>query len=258
MRELESDNTLVIDIGNSNISTALYCGGKMHSHKRLDTHPHPGEEDLRVLLNYPQMRISRIGIASVVPVLDDVFASYCFHILGIKPVFIDAIHPVGLRYLVSDPSFIGADLIVNLHAALKLYPGSCIILDLGTATKIQLLSSDSLYAGVAFLPGLQVSAKALTDKAAKLKDFMPATPEKLLGNTTDDALNCGIVGGHAFVLEAFVEKIKAEYPQFAPFNVILTGGLANLVAPLLSCVDIYNPYLTLDGIYYATLALDGS
>lgn len=129
------------------------------------------------------------------------------------------------------------------------------MIDLGTATKIQLVNSSGFYEAAAIIPGLATSAKCLTDKAARLSDLELRFPDSLLGSNTTDALLSGIVWGHCLMLEAYIAQIKQEYPEKAPLKVVLTGGLANLVSQGIKNIDIVDPFVTLQGLYLAGLEL---
>ncbi len=264
MREFTIDKSvLVIDIGNTNIVCGLYRQSILAWTVRFCT-----TETKSVCEYYHELRpffeeedssgVDCVVIGSVVPELTPIWHQLCRDYFGRESIQIDGYSPLGLSYLVSDPGFIGADLIANVFAAWKLFPGNNIVLDLGTATKIQLVTAGGLYAGVAIAPGLQISADTLFHKAAKLQNTKLETPIRVLGNTTIDALQCGIVRGHALMLNGFIEAIRTAYPDLAPLSVIVTGGLADLVIPLLPTPDFVVPNLTLDGLYLASRELNFS
>ena len=146
---------------------------------------------------------------------------------------------------------IGADLVANALAAWKLYPGNNLIIDLGTATTIQLVSCQGLYAGVAIAAGLQSSADTLAQKAARLSEQKLESPQELLANNTRAAMLSGLMYGHAFMLERYIQKTKELYPAYSPFQVILTGGLSPVLAPLLKHIDVIDKELTLKGLRIA-------
>jgi type III pantothenate kinase len=261
MREFDKDRSvLVIDIGNSNIVCGLYKQDSLQGSIRFGTHDQKSVveyyESLRQLLAEAKSDLPECAIiGSVVPERTPVWQDVCKNLLGLDVYQLSAYSPLGISYMVPDPGFIGADLIANVFAAWKLYSCNSIIIDLGTATKIQLVTDAGLYAGVAIAPGLQISADTLFAKAAKLQDMELNPPATVLGNNTVDALNCGIVRGHALMIRGFIEDIKVAYPELLPLKTILTGGLSHLVMPLLPELDVTNPNLTLDGLYLAAGAL---
>ncbi len=257
MREFDTDRSvLVVDIGNSNIVCGLYSQGSLQRSIRISTSEPKSFEEynglLRQLLAESQSGLPECAvIGSVVPELTSVWQGLCLELLGARVYLLSAYSPLGISYMVPDPGFIGADLVANVFAAWKLYSCNCIVIDLGTATKIQLVTETGLYAGVAIAPGLQVSADSLFARAAKLSKLELKTPELVLGNNTADALNCGIVRGHANLIRGFIGEIRAAYPDLLPIKTVLTGGLSPLVKPLLPELDVSNPNLTLDGLYLA-------
>lgn len=157
----------------------------------------------------------------------------------------------GLSYKVPDPSFIGADLVANAYGAWQKYQASCLILDLGTATKVQLVSSKGRFEGTAIAPGLKTGADQLFQTAALLSPIELMPPPVLLGTNTRDALLSGIVQGHAYMLENFVRQVKLHYFDHKDIRTILTGGIADLVKPLVPSAELVDKSLTLDGIYLA-------
>jgi len=80
-------------------------------------------------------------------------------------------------------------------------------------------------------------------------------PKQLLGNCTKDALLSGIITGHALMLRGFISEIKVNYSQYAPFKVILTGGLASIIAPMCAADYVVDQNLTLEGLFLAMCTL---
>ena len=142
-------------------------------------------------------------------------------------------------------------MIANAYGAWQKYRSACIILDLGTATKVQLVSAEGCFEGTAIAPGLKTGADQLFEKAALLSPIEITTPPVLLGTNTRDALLSGIVEGHAFMLENYVHRVKLEHPGLGNIRTVLTGGIADLVKPLVPSAEIVDKTLTLDGIHLA-------
>lgn len=257
---VNTDLTLVVDIGNTNIVCAVYKQGKLKHRYRIETDPHSSVDDLKSHLEaaineYSLAEFEYLALGSVVPKLGKTFKTMMELHSRAKIYEITGLSPIGLRYLIEEPALVGADLVANAFAAWKKYQSSTVVVDLGTATTIQLIDKDGLYAGVVIAPGLQISAENLFRKAALLDSVELKAPKHLLGNTTRDALLSGIVTGHALMLKGFVSQIRQSYAQYAPFQVILSGGLANLIGPLCSIDYIMDQDLTLDGFYLAMKSL---
>jgi len=195
-----------------------------------------------------------------VPELTRMWQHISFKYFHGNPLCVDGNSPLGLIFEVTDPSFIGADLVMNAYAAWKKYQQSCIICDLGTATTIQLVTRQGRFLGTVIAPGIRTAANHMFEKAALLSEIELTTPPHILGTNTRDAMLSGIVTGHAYMLEGFISRIKSEYAQAQPFMVIATGGIADLIAPLVPAIEIVDKTLTLDGLNLAARYLlgDGS
>ncbi len=251
---------LVIDIGNTNTNCAVFEGKTRVSSFIIES-----LRGITVCELCSQLRqnldsspsLDYAVIASVVPDLLSVWKQAMEQELGIKLYIIDGHSPLGMKYPYPDPSYIGPDLVVNAFAVWKLYQRNCLVIDLGTATTIQLVNQDGYYEAATIIPGLKTAADNLIGKAAMLHEIELRFPQHVMGQNTTDALLSGIVLGHCLMLEAFISRIKAEYPQKAPLYVVLTGGLAALIAPGMHSVELVNQDLTLEGLRMAGVELRG-
>ena len=146
-----------------------------------------------------------------------------------------------------DPRQVGADRIANAIAARGTYGSPVIVVDFGTATNIDVVDQRGRYRGGAISPGLMLSANALFSRAARLASVPIEAPARTLGNSTESALQSGLVVGAAAQAEGLVARIRAELG--APdATVVGTGGLAGTVAQATDLFDAVDPDLTLRGI----------
>ncbi|MDD4223492.1 MAG: type III pantothenate kinase [Candidatus Cloacimonetes bacterium] len=248
--------TLVVDIGNTNITCGIYQSDQMTWFARFySSHNRTADEYYALLkpllIGISEQQITSIALASVVPELTRIWGHLFQKYLQAEVWDLTALSVPGLSYKVPDPSFIGADLVANAYGAWHKYRANCVILDLGTATKIQLVSADGCFEGSAIAPGIKTGADQLFEKAALLSPIELTAPPVLLGTNTKDALLSGIVQGHAFMLENYIQRIKQQHSDPRDLRVILTGGIADLVKPLVPSAEIVDKSLTLDGIHRA-------
>jgi type III pantothenate kinase len=257
MRRDNSKETLfAVDIGNTNISCGVYLDGEMAWFGRLFSSTQRTADEYYSLLcplldRVPGMKISHIVFASVVPELTKIWQRLFQKYIPVPVTQINALSKLGLSFHVADPSFIGADLIANAFGAWKKYGTNCIIIDLGTATKVQLVSETGQFEGTAIAPGLKTSAEQLASKAAQLSQIEIAAPSVLFGTNTRDSMLSGIVHGHAFMLEAYIRKVKEQYCAGKKVVTVITGGIAELLVPLIPSIDVLDKTLTLDGLHLA-------
>ena len=98
--------------------------------------------------------------------------------------------------LYESPKDVGADRIVNGIAAYEKYRDTCIIVDFGTATTIDLISKKGEYVGGAIAPGLSISLEALFQRASKLPRIEIVKPKEVVGRNTVNSIQAGIFYGY--------------------------------------------------------------
>ena len=121
------------------------------------------------------------------------------------------------------------------------------MVDFGTATNIDVVDRAGAYRGGTIAPGLILSAEALFARAAKLSSVPIEAPAHALGDSTETAVQSGLVIGAAAQAEGLVARIKAEL-DIADATVVGTGGLARTVSVATDLFDVVDPDLTLRGI----------
>ncbi|MGC2547100.1 MAG: type III pantothenate kinase, partial [Silvibacterium sp.] len=185
-------------------------------------------------------------IASVVPPIDWILRQFCERYFGQKPVFIEPGVKTGLPIRTDNPGEAGADRIANCVGAFEKYGGPCIVVDFGTATNFDVISSKGEFLGGAIAPGLNISAEALFARAARLPRVEIKRPVKIIGTNTVDNLQIGLFYGHIGVVDGILERMIAE---LGPETVcVATGGLAHLIANDSKYISHVNDTLTLDGL----------
>ena len=115
-------------------------------------------------------------------------------------------------------------------AALAEYKPPLALMDLATATTIEIVDENCTYIGGCILPGVRVSLDALTSRTAQLPGIYLDKPKKVIGKNTVDCMRSGIMHGTAAMLEGLVERMEEELGYKT--TVIATGGIAQFVVPL--------------------------
>ena len=250
---LEAELLVAVDIGNSTIVVGLFDGSRLIRKLLFASQRTACYRDYSVLLGLELSKIAKLSIrhfviCSVVPQLTEEWKKLAKTDYHASVYEIAAHTALGLSFKVDDPSFIGADLIVNAFAAWKLYQRNCIIVDLGTATTLQVIDSKGSYEGSIILPGLELSLKSLGQAASRLAHIELDLPKELLGTSTEQSILSGVVQGHIYMLNAFIQDLQSSYPAA---QVIITGGLASSILTLLDSSFTHMPNLTLQGLYFA-------
>jgi type III pantothenate kinase len=148
-----------------------------------------------------------------------------------------------IRY--ANPKEVGADRIANAVGAFDLYGGPCVVVDLGTATTFDAISSDGEYLGGAIAPGVAISLDALYTHAAALRAVELVEPRAVVGQSTEEAIQSGVLYGFAAQVDGMCERFEQTLGES---TIVLTGGLSSLIAPYTSATDYVEPWLTLHGL----------
>jgi type III pantothenate kinase len=191
-------------------------------------------------------RLSMVGISSVVPDLTEVFETMASRYLKVEPVVINGSLNVGMPIAYNDPMSVGADRICNAVAGYAKYGGPLIIVDFGTATTFDIVSSEGSYLGGIICLGIESSASELHRRAARLPKVDLRFPSSVIAQDTVSSMQAGLMFGTLEALEGLVRRIRRELGKEAP--VIATGGLAPVIAQHTKVFTGVEPALVLDGI----------
>jgi type III pantothenate kinase len=151
----------------------------------------------------------------------------------------------GMAIVYDNPREVGADRIANSVGAYDLYPGAAIVVDMGTATTFDVISAKGEYLGGVIAPGVAISLEALYTQAAALRSVELVRPRSVIGRSTVESIQSGVLYGFAAQVDGLVERIREELGEA---TVIATGGLAGLIAPHTKYVQHVEPWLTLHGL----------
>jgi type III pantothenate kinase len=244
---------LTIDIGNTNLTLGIYQGQDAGPRWRLATvHDRmPDEYGLQFIgllahAGFSPDEITGICLASVVPPLTGKVVDACRQYLGQEPLVVDTGVRTGVRIRYEDPKAVGADRIVDAAAVQKLYGGPACVVDFGTATTFDAISSSGDYLGGAIAPGIGIAAEALFLRTAKLPRVDLQRPPAAIGRNTVHAMQSGLLFGYVALVEGMVARFRSELGP--GMKVIATGGLAEIIGRETSVIQISAPWLTLDGL----------
>jgi type III pantothenate kinase len=244
---------LAIDIGNTNVTFGVFEGDKIRTTWRMSTaiHRMPDEyaNTMLSLMERQGLQASQIKdvvICSVVPPLLIIFEEVCRKYLKKTALIVEAGVKTGVRIDMDNPREVGPDRIVNAVAAHQLYGGPVIVIDLGTATTVDVVNKQGDYIGGAIAPGIAISTEALFTRTAVLPRIELALPKKAIGRNTVAAMQSGVVFGYIGLIEGLVTRIQAELET--PAKVVAAGGFAAMLAQATKIIDIVNSDLTLVGL----------
>ena len=244
---------LAIDIGNTNVTLGVFDKEELRATWAIATDIKKTADEYAVFLMNLLPRedltieeIDQISIACVVPPLLSTMEDMCSRYFKTTPLVVGPGVKTGVRICTDNPREVGADRIVNVAAAMRLYGGPAIVIDFGTATTFDVLSKTGDYLGGAIAPGIVISAEALFTRASKLPRIELIPPEKAIGKNSVEAMQAGIMFGYAGLIENLVGRIRKEMGGKA--KVIATGGLSAVIASETQVIEIVDKNLTLVGL----------
>jgi len=171
-----------------------------------------------------------------------------------------AARDVPLEVDVDRPDMVGIDRLLDAVAADRLrHPGrAAVVVDVGSAITVDLVSPQGAFLGGAILPGIAMSARALhqfTDLLPLLDMSELAEPPPALGQSTVAAMRSGLFWGAVGAIDQLSRRLTAGHP--GPPQIFLTGGAGPAVAALLGPEALHVPHLTLAGIALTAEAVAG-
>ncbi len=249
---------LAIDVGNTQTHAGVFDGDRLVEHWRFATESESTADELAVqnsgLLGLSGRRLTDMDaaiVSSVVPQLTPGYAEMCARYVGEGACIV--VGPgvrTGMPILLDNPRELGADRLVNAVAAYERFADACAVVDFGTAITFDAISAGGEYLGGVIGPGVSISMEALADRAAKLPPIELGEPlgepGGVIGRTTAQSLQSGIVYGFAGAVDAIARRVQRELGDDVSF--IATGGHAGAIVPYCEMVDEVDDMLTLTGL----------
>lgn len=252
-----TDYILAVDIGNTNTVFGLFRDTAEHEiekHWRTVTHRDRTSDELGIFLlgflsssGIDPSSIRGFIYSSVVPSFNPIVERMAQDYFSTQPFRVrhDNI-PLAIDY--PRPDEIGADRLVNAVAANTMYPGSQIVVDLGTATTFCVVH-DGVYLGGAIAPGLKLSMEALFRNTAQLSSVeFSRPPGGVVAKSTKHAIQSGFFFGWVGLLRGILDEAARASPG-RKYRTIATGGLSALIhREVPELFDTVDGMLTLRGL----------
>lgn len=244
-----------VDIGNSSIDFGVFDeGGDLLVKSKMSAVGTKCTDEYAVIIS-GILRLHGIGaekitkgiLSSVVPPLTRTVSSAIKRLFGFVPIEVGPGIKTGLNIRIDSQAQLGADLVANSVAAISRFSPPLVIIDIGTATTFTAINREGVLEGVIIAPGVRMSLDALSSDASELPDVSISLPKRLIAKNTNDSMNVGVIYGHAFMIDGFIDKLGRELGE-GTSAVVATGGLADTVLPFCSHRMEYVPDLTLSGL----------
>ncbi len=225
---------LVIDQGNTNIKIYFFSDNKI---KKKITFP----------IN--QIDFSFINEKKWEKVIYSSVSGFTSDILRLKKsaefIEFSAKTPLPIKNKYKSKS-IGLDRLAGVVGATVLFPDTNIlIVDAGSAVTYDFINKKKEFIGGNISPGLSMRFRALNEFTANLPLISADSQTTFLGQTTDCAIRNGVVNGLCYEIEAYIDKIKADFNNI---KIIFTGGDANFFAKKIKKTIFAEPNLIAIGL----------
>lgn len=249
---------LCLDVGNSNIYGGLNDKNGLHSTFRKTVDRGASSDELGLFLKqvlrengHDPDTVTDIGFCSVVPEINHSLANACRRYFDLEPFVLRQGVKTGLKIRYRNPAEVGADRIAGAIGAAARYPDTnVIIIDLGTATILEVLTAGREYLGGAIVPGLKISMRALEASTSGLPKVEILQPEVCCGRSTVESIQSGLYWGHLGMIREIRDRLVRECFKGKPTTVIGTGGFAGLFRAS-SLFDAVHTDLALEGLAIA-------
>lgn len=245
---------LCIDCGNTNTVFSVWDGNRFLVTLRTTTEHQRTADQYFVwfstLLRHHDLHgidIEEVIISSTVPRVVFNLRVFADRYFQTRPLVVgkpDCLLPHPPR--VDEGTQVGPDRLVNAAGAYDRHGGDLVIVDFGTATTFDVVSSDGAYVGGVIAPGVNLSLEALHKAAAALPHVDVTKPQGVIGRNTVACMQSGVFWGYVGLVREICERIRGEYD--APMRVVGTGGLAPLFATGDVLFDTIEDDLTMHGL----------
>jgi type III pantothenate kinase len=234
-----------IDVGNTDIKVAQVTGGAVGPVRRTPTAADPDSAADSLPIGDPTaIAAAGIALVSVVPAWSMAIREIALN-LGWSLVEAD-VSTIPLEVTVPHPERVGADRLLGAWTARELFGAPVIVVDVGTATTVDVVDSEGSFVGGAILPGPGLAIRSLG--ATALLPSVPARlPDRAIGRDTVEAIQSGVVLGHLAAIGGLVALMTAELRGSVEPTVVLTGGGASALGSI-EGVDRVEAHLLLRGL----------
>jgi type III pantothenate kinase len=161
-------------------------------------------------------------------------------------ILLDETVPLPIKVQYQTPDTLGKDRLAAAAGAHYLEPGKDIlVIDAGTAITYELIEATGVYLGGNISPGMTTRFKALNYYTQKLPLVEETEMIPPIGNSTETAIQAGVVNGICYEMDGYINDLHLKYPNLLVF---LTGGHTNYFAKRLKNIIFANINLVLIGL----------
>lgn len=232
---------LCLEIGNTNLKAGVFEGKVL---KKTFIYPVKDIEKFNFPSSWRNLHPEKVGISSVVPRIIPNLISMVREIYGLSPVIITH-KDCNIKLKVERPEKTGIDRILNCKASIEIFGKPVIVIDIGTAITMDVVSKKGEFLGGLIFPGPILWIKAL-EKTALISN-VKVKKIRLIGKNTDECISSGLVIGVSGAMEKGVEKLMKIYPDA---KVVITGEGSKNFLKNFRFKYFWREFLTLEGVNF--------
>lgn len=251
-------NIIAVDIGNTNITIALYLKDEEQFIKSVSGRSRAKLTGLfkSAWEKIPVAKSSKEKKRDGVIVVCSVKADWTQLVREIvKDNLDEKVHIIGqdiplpMTLWVDEPEKVGTDRVVSAAAAYAVVKDAVAVADVGTAVTIDLVDDKGIFLGGAICPGLDIGASSLEEHTAQLPKVKIARPKAPYGKNTTDAINCGLYYSAVATVQEVIRRYAENLGKWP--HTVLTGSAAEIIKDDCEFIDSYVPKLVIKGIFLA-------
>lgn len=248
-----AQGVLAVDVGNTETSFGVFENGELVGRRSLSTRqrltPDEALISMRSVLSMiaPAAAMGGAILSCVVPPLTETWLQALRELSATRPLVVGPGLKTGVRMRYRDPSEVGPDRMADLVAARERYGAPVVVVDMGTTLNIEVVDSEGTFQGGLIAPGFRLGARALSQAAARLPMIELRAPQTVIGRSTREAMQSGVVYGEVARVDGLLDMVANELGEQPP--VVVTGDGAGVIATLLRHDSTVDDDLTLRGLY---------
>lgn len=234
---------LFFDVGNSRVKWAAWDGARWVAEGNIPSDVEPPMDWIKAVPKPDEIWLASVSAETRVARLSEA----CETAFDITPQRVRTpTAACGVRCAYGEPARLGVDRWLAVVAAFTETGGPAIVFDCGTAITVDAVRADGEHLGGLIMPGITLMRRALYGSTANIPDEGEGINVGLLARDTRSAVS----GGTLYAAVAFMQHVAAELRDHlgALTPVLLTGGDAERLRPLLSPEFEWRPRLVLDGM----------
>ena len=240
---------IVLDVGNSSVKWATENNGVLDGIGRFYYRDEGFTRSAsRAWEGLPAPRV--LAVANVAGTgMEREISEWAGQVWDTAPCYIRATNQAaGVTNAYREPGTLGADRWAAIVAAHHDTEKPVCVIDCGTAITLDVVDATGRHLGGLIAPGLAMMRRSLAQETVAIgpvPDAVDGLPSIFSRNTTE-----GVNSGVMYMAGALIDRVIGEAAAGCGRNleVVITGGDAEILLPLLRCTPRYDRHLVLKGI----------